>query len=727
MTKHSRNKVARVGAAWAVLFVLCLGALFWVMVSARNAEASVNLAPIESGKSFSAPKIIAIGATEVLTDLYENNDTVPYSLGTVNFGQPCATPLQIAFNASFYREPLNLNDVDLYSVIAGGSTVYTFFVQLEPGQTPTTPINFVLQILNASSVSVGSQTNNAPSVSFYSVADNQTYRIQLNSQNPGFAPRDQSYRILYCSSPTQVSPTATPTLTPIPTATTAGAQPDTLEPNDSPAEVLARVPVASYISVGQPNIAQQIQNLNFYPQVDAQGKLTKPVTATREQGDNDWYFVYLRQHTSVASGTGGTYRLATVLRPGVDTELALYRDNNCLVPTGDLEKNSDGGPKLFAFNDDAAILNRGSQIEFNSDKDCVYWVRLINKDAAPRGSGQTYDLTIQEFIGTPFPTLSPAPTTQATPYPAGRDSFEYNGDFERASLIAPGSKYSGLNFVPFEPPNPDTVDNDFFRLPVKQGIYYTCETLDLTGGVDTNIIVYNQDRAGIGGNDDTSAAERALGKFGSRVTWLAGYTGIAYILVGEVSPPRPNESSGQAGQTRTYALQCIIGIPNTPTPIGGSPTPTPVPSPAVTATPEPPESTLTPFPTPRTAQNLPVRKLVDGQIPGRGANAPTLVATATPRPVALDMQIFNDNNRNGLLDPGEGINGTSIRILDEASGTPLGQTATDGEGRARFTIFNEGPVRVSVPMFGYSTLINEPQATVRIALVPSEQLPARIP
>ena len=147
----------------------------------------------------------------------------------------------------------------------------------------------------------------------------------------------------------------------------------------------------------------------------------------------------------------------------------------------------------------------------------------------------------------------------------------------------------------------------------------------------------------------------------------------------------------------------------------------------VPATPEPPEPTLTPFPTPRTAQNLPVRKLVDGQIPGRGANAPTIVPTATPRPVALDMQIFNDNNRNGLLDPGEGINGTSIRILDEASGTPLGQTATDGEGRARFTIFNEGPVRVSVPMFGYSTLINEPQATVRIALIPSEQLPARIP
>jgi hypothetical protein len=399
----------------------------------------------------------------------------------------------------------------------------------------------------------------------------------------------------------------------------------------------------------------------------------------------------------------------------------MYRDANCQTPTGILE-GDPSNPTLFAYNDDAANLNRGSQVEFNSDRDCIYWVRLLNKDPAPRGAGQTYNIAVLEFLSTPAPTTSPAPTIPATPFPQGIDSFEYNGDYDRASLIAPGVKYSNLNFVPFQPLSPDTVDNDFFRIPVKQGIYYTCETLDLAAGVDTNLIVYNQDRTGIGGNDDTSALERAQGKFGSRVTWLAGYTGIAYILVGEVSPPRPNEA-----QARTYALQCIIGIPNTPTPVGGPPTATTVPTPFVPPTDLPPDPTMTPFPTPRTAQNLPVRKLGPGELPGRGSAAPTPVPTATPRPVALDMQIFNDNNRNGLLDPGEGISGTSIRILDEASGTPLGQTATDGEGRARFTIFNEGPVRVSVPMFGYSTLITEPQATVRIALTPSEQLPARLP
>jgi len=32
-----------------------------------------------------------------------------------------------------------------------------------------------------------------------------------------------------------------------------------------------------------------------------------------------------------------------------------------------------------------------------------------------------------------------------------------------------------------------------------------------------------------------------------------------------------------------------------------------------------------------------------------------------------------------------------------------------------------------VPLFGYSTLISGTEATVRIALMPVEQLPARIP
>jgi hypothetical protein len=45
----------------------------------------------------------------------------------------------------------------------------------------------------------------------------------------------------------------------------------------------------------------------------------------------------------------------------------------------------------------------------------------------------------------------------------------------------------------------------------------------------------------------------------------------------------------------------------------------------------------------------------------------------------------------------------------------------------RFSITNDGPVRVSLPMFGYSTVVDSSPATVRVGIVPSLELPERIP
>ncbi len=291
-------------------------------------------------------------------------------------------------------------------------------------------------------------------------------------------------------------------------------------------------------------------------------------------------------------------------------------------------------------------------------------------------------------------------------------------------LIAPNTKYDNLNFVPFQPPTRDTIDNDFFRIPIKQGVYYTCDTLDLAGGADTNLIVYNQnapqnrDANFIGGNDNISNAELQRGNFASRVTFLAPYTGIAYLLVGDVTPPRANE-----GSARTYSLQCTIGIPNTPTPTidpRGTATPRP---PVVIPTEEPPEPTFTPFPTPRPATNLVVRPA-----DGSGAvNQPTRAPIPTPRVITLDVQVFNDTNRNGLLDGGEGVANASVRLSDEATGTPLSQAYTDGDGRVRFAVTNNTPVKVSIPLFGFTSIVDSPNAVVRLALVPNTELPVRIP
>jgi hypothetical protein len=470
--------------------------------------------------------------------------------------------------------------------------------------------------------------------------------------------------------------------------------PDSYEPNDSIQEAVSttttRGSVPSFIAVGS-----RIDSLSFYPFAD------------RTTDIADWFEFYGR--------SGSIYQITTLnVQPGVETVLAVYKP---VVDTNNPTLNLVG-----AFSGSSNPNNRyqsgqrGSQVVFQvpNGADGMYWIKLTNTDPSPRIGGQTYSLQVQEILNSgPTVTITPFPPT-LTPFPGVPDKFEYNGDFDHASLIAPNVTYDGLNFVPFQPPSQDTFDNDFYKLPVKQGIYYTCQTLNLAPGVDTNMIVYNNDRVGLGGNDDISPEERAKGNFASRFSWLTSYTGYAYLLIGEVNPPRADEAGNH-----TYSLRCDIGLPATATP---SVTLTPFQKVTyVPATPLPPEPTMTPYPTPRTAQNLPVRSI-------SGVNGtPTPQPSATPRTVALNVQIFNDQNNNGLLDPGEGIAGVSVHLTDEQSGTPLAQGQTDADGRVNLSVENPGPVRVSVPLFGYSLLVNDPSLTVRIAIVTVPSLPASIP
>jgi len=243
-------------------------------------------------------------------------------------------------------------------------------------------------------------------------------------------------------------------------------------------------------------------------------------------------------------------------------------------------------------------------------------------------------------------------------------------------------------------------------------VFYTCETQDLAGGADTNIIVYNQDRVAIGGNDDISPEDKAQGRFQSRFSWLSAYTGYAYILVGDVNPPRAGEA-----QARSYSLICNIGLPATPTPTPDPNPPTATPPP-LPPTPLPPEPTFTPFPTLRAAQNLVVQRF--------DAPRPTIGPTPTPRVLLIDLHIFNDFNRNNLLDAGEGIANVSARLSDERTGVPLAQGFTDADGRARFSLNANGPIRVSVPSFNFSAVVTE-SVTLRIGVEPRIALPVRIP
>jgi len=676
ITSKSERLLRSAIGAWAVFVAVCV--------------AQVILSQVAHADALRDPAI-ARPRFQVVGDAFEPNENTGQAANP-SFTNCSLSP--VLQNLTVYRGDFSspAGDIDWFKVTPGAQRMLVVTVTIQPiTATVSDDLALAVQVYDSSGVNVISAFNvfttspgRSGNATVYVPIGGLFYFVRVSAFNPTTLVQSQfkPYSLQVCQSDNIVTPTPPPPPTPV------GASPDPYEPNDLPSIVQSQAPIKSFVNVGQ-----QLTSLNFY---------TQPNTGTLELGDVDWYFFYGRG--------GASYRVTTEVQPGVDTELFIYRPdqlppNNTFTTVG-----------LLASNDDYRPLDRGSQVTFIAPFDGLFWIKVWNKDQAPRVAGQIYNLSVIELApNTPTPTFTPLPTITPTPYPSGADQYEYNGDFDFATLIAPGVKYSGLNFVPFQPSTPNTVDNDFFRLPVKQGVYYTCETLDLTGGADTNIIVYNQDRIGIGGNDDISPENKAQGRFESRFTWLSGYTGYAYILVGEVNPPLANE-----GQTRGYALICNIGIPPTPTPTPDPNPPTATPPP-LPPTPPPPEDTPTPFPTPRLAQNLVVRPV------NLGALRPTAAPSPTPRVLLIDVQVFNDFNRNRLLDSGEGIANASVRLSDEQSGMPLSQAFTDADGRVRFSVTNDGAVRVAVPLFSFSTVVNETPATIRIAIEPAIVRPDRIP
>lgn len=665
-------------AGIAVLaIVFALGVAFFVTIA---------LTPLTPSAALTRPeRAYPLAITQINTDTFDqlgDNSTVNTASTLPPVGlAPCNVPVIVVPNGTFYRLGPGLtnpaDDTDIYRLPLVPQLQYVMEI------TPIVPGS--LQFFVVFQDPVGNVIANLPNTPFavitFSSPSGGNFLLTLKAANSSAISQTSGslpYRVSLCSS--QLPP---PTATPLP-----GLGPDSLEPNDFITEANVPIPnvrtTESFIAVGT-----TVNNLSFYP-------FDSP---TRTVDSADWFRMF--------GLAGVTYQVETSnVQPGVETVVAVFDATGTQLIPSPSNPNNRHTPG-----------QRGSRVTFTAPAQGNYWIRVTNLDQSPRVPGQTYSLSVIEVVQ---PTATPGPTATPvtpTPFPPGADQFEYNGDFDFATLIAPGVKYGPLNFVPFQPPSPDTVDNDFFKLPVKQGVFYTCETLDLAPGVDTNMIVYNQDRVGIGGNDDISPEERLRGNFRSRFSWLSSYTGVAYILVGDVNPPRAE----QAAQ-RTYALQCNIGVPETPTPTPAPATPTPA-APAIPPTPVPPEPEPTPFPTPRTAQNLVVR-------PAEPVVRPPTAPQPTPAPriVQLTVQVFNDLNRNGQLDPatGEGIVGVSVRVFDEVTGVPLAQVLTDGDGQARVSVETSNPVRISVPMFAYSTVVTEPSAVLRIGVISRVPLPRRI-
>ena len=300
----------------------------------------------------------------------------------------------------------------------------------------------------------------------------------------------------------------------------------------------------------------------------------------------------------------------------------------------------------------------------------------------------------------PGPTVTPTPGPEVTETPVpGLDAYEPNYDFEHAASIGLNVKYTGINFVPLPG---QSENNDYFKARVKRGMLVTCETLDLSPGTDTNMILYDNDLNGLAGNDDVDTTR---GELRSRVTVSINYDGFLYILVGQGYAVPDFQAS-----LYNYALQCTTPgntiVSPTASPPGGGPTRTPAPPP----TSQPSATTsATPMP-PISVRALP----------------PPTPAGPARQMVTADLRVYYDVNKNSVADPGEGVVGLPVRVYDEVAGALLAQGFTDESGRAVFTVPSAGPIRVVVPYLDFQTIVPPSGAAIPVLISPRE-LPSQIP
>ena len=399
---------------------------------------------------------------------------------------------------------------------------------------------------------------------------------------------------------------------------------------------------------------------------------------------------------------GSTYRVYTKdLTPGIDTVLTLY--------------NSSGSQ--IARNDDVGEIGTvRSQIEFTAGADGVYYAYIINKNPGDP-TGKTYCFQVDEIAA---PTAAPSQTPVA-----GADECEYNSTLEYACIIAKDVVYN-LSFVPTLGSAQDT---DYFWLWMKPGLYYTCETLNLSPYNDTNMIFLDQN-----GNDfvpNLGNDDKALGDYGSKLSILAPYTGYLSIVVGPVNPPPYEES-----YLYTYELLCVEEAV-TPTPIATSTstpypyvppsngggtggvvstsTPTPDPLQFPSPTPFDPSSiflTLTPAPPPQVVINP--------------------LPTATPEAggsleATVNVTIYYDGNNNYLPELTEGIVDVAVALYDNTTGQLLAFGYTNETGSIHFeNITAMGALRVSVPYLNYSQVVFGDVSNIFLRVSP-QQLPGAIP
>lgn len=401
-----------------------------------------------------------------------------------------------------------------------------------------------------------------------------------------------------------------------------------------------------------------------------------------------------------AGKAGANYTVETDnLRPGLDTVLSVY----------------DTNLKLIGTNDDSEPPDNASRVSFTAKADGFYYAQVTNRDPTDP-TNKTYCLEVIEL--TPQPTATPLEA-----FPDEADECEYNSTIETACLIVADVEFIGLNFVPTLGSSQDT---DVFKLFVKPGLFYTCETFIPEGSpADTNLIL----RDGNGndfvpniGNDD-----KELGDFGSKVTYLSTYTGWLYLFVGPRVVPPFDEAD-----LHIYSVLCTqeAATPTStpapfipPAPGGGTGA---LPTAAPTATPfEFP--TPVPTPTPIDFSSLIPPTVAPPIIDIQPLPTATAAAGAPGQNVNINVTLYYDSNQNNTVESTEGINNAVVALYDNLTGQLLAFGTTNELGRVQFANLQpSGAIQVVVPFLNYSQLIAAASDDITIRVV-SQPLPGGIP
>jgi hypothetical protein len=394
-------------------------------------------------------------------------------------------------------------------------------------------------------------------------------------------------------------------------------------------------------------------------------------------GDVDFYRFQLK--------VGSAYEIFTSnLSAGLDTFLIVY----------------DPQGNQIAQNDDYEFGNRASRVVISAQANGFYYARITNQSSLDP-AGKTYCFQVREIQGTATPT--PFPTSTRV---AGADSCEPNNSFDQACLLGVGQTFNA-NFVPLLG---QEIDNDFYRLWVRPG-FYTCSTFDLSSVNDTNIILYNQNREGLAGSQQTTRE--------SVVSVQINYTGWMYALVGPVVPITYAESGAY-----TYSFRCVEAEPTA--------TPTVTPRPVTGVGPGPAQPTPTPFvfptfppsPTPFTFETATPTPRPIVQI----NPLPTATPVGGPQlPFTINVTVYYDSNLNYTPEISEGIADIAVALYEQATGQLLAFGYTNEAGMIQFSgVTAVGPIRVSVPYLKYSQLTTNSQTNILLRVAP-QPLPIGIP